>query len=150
MAPMDHDELRAHIEAATPREVSAACVLTARILRAWWPGGSDDCTQPAALAWVRRWRSGRMETALPACSCASIYPVEKFSVSIKVKKGQELAIDTASNTAEYCSDGTPGQLAAVRSRPLDRARIHAQQRRRWLPDARAGSRQALTAATSTG
>ena len=40
----------------------------------------------------------------------SIYPVEKFNVSIKVKKGQELAIDTTSNTAEYCSDGTPGQL----------------------------------------
>ena len=28
----------------------------------------------------------------------------------KVKKGQELAIDTTSNTAEYCADGTPGQL----------------------------------------
>lgn len=38
------------------------------------------------------------------------YPVEKFNVSLKVKKGQELAIDTTSNTAEYCSDGTPGQL----------------------------------------
>jgi hypothetical protein len=38
------------------------------------------------------------------------YPVETFKVSLKVKKGQEIAIDTASNTAEYCSDGTPGQL----------------------------------------
>jgi hypothetical protein len=39
-----------------------------------------------------------------------VYPVEKFNVSLKVKKGQEIAIDTTSNTAEYCSDGTPGQL----------------------------------------
>jgi hypothetical protein len=27
-----------------------------------------------------------------------------------VRKGQELAVNTTSNTAEYCSDGTPGQL----------------------------------------
>ena len=38
------------------------------------------------------------------------YPVVKVSVKLKVKKGQEIAINTASNTAEYCSDGTPGQL----------------------------------------
>jgi hypothetical protein len=36
--------------------------------------------------------------------------IESFKVSLKVKKGQELAVDTTSNTAEYCSDGTPGQL----------------------------------------
>jgi hypothetical protein len=36
-------------------------------------------------------------------------PVETFFVELKVKKGQELAIDTKSNTAEYCSDSTPGQ-----------------------------------------
>jgi hypothetical protein len=36
-------------------------------------------------------------------------PVETFFVQLKVKKGQEIAIDTKSNTAEYCSDGTPGQ-----------------------------------------
>ena len=29
---------------------------------------------------------------------------------MKVRKGQEIAIDTTSNTAEYCTDGTPGQL----------------------------------------
>jgi hypothetical protein len=40
----------------------------------------------------------------------SVYPIEKFKVSLKVKKGQYIAIDTTSNTAEYCSDGTPGQL----------------------------------------
>lgn len=38
------------------------------------------------------------------------YPIETFHVHLKVKKGQELAVDTTSNTAEYCSDGTPGQL----------------------------------------
>jgi hypothetical protein len=39
-----------------------------------------------------------------------IYPVESFNVRIKVHKGDEVAIDTNNNTAEYCSDGTPGQL----------------------------------------
>ena len=38
------------------------------------------------------------------------YPVDTFNVSLKVRKGQEIAIDTTNNTAEYCSDGTPGQL----------------------------------------
>jgi hypothetical protein len=40
----------------------------------------------------------------------SVYPVVTVKVSLKVKRGQEIAIDTDSNTAEYCSDGTPGQL----------------------------------------
>ena len=40
----------------------------------------------------------------------SIYPVETFKTHLKVKKGYEVAIDTKSNTAEYCSDGTPGQM----------------------------------------
>jgi hypothetical protein len=39
-----------------------------------------------------------------------IYPVQSFPVHIHVKHGQELAIDTSNNQAEYCSDGTPGQL----------------------------------------
>jgi hypothetical protein len=38
------------------------------------------------------------------------HPIVKVSVHLKVQKGQELAIDTTSNTAEYRSDGTPGQL----------------------------------------
>jgi hypothetical protein len=37
-------------------------------------------------------------------------PIETFFVQLPVKKGQEIAIDTKSNTAEYCADGTPGQL----------------------------------------
>jgi hypothetical protein len=36
--------------------------------------------------------------------------IESFNVNLKVQKGEELAVNTASNTAEYCSDGTPGQL----------------------------------------
>ncbi len=48
----------------------------------------------------------------PTSSQASngIFPIQSFRVNIKVKKGQELAIDTSNNQAEYCSDGTPGQL----------------------------------------
>ena len=37
-------------------------------------------------------------------------PVETFNVHIKVHKGDYVGIDTNNNTAEYCSDGTPGQL----------------------------------------
>jgi hypothetical protein len=40
----------------------------------------------------------------------SDYPIDKVIVNLKVSKGQEIAINTTSNTAEYCSDGTPGQL----------------------------------------
>jgi hypothetical protein len=39
-----------------------------------------------------------------------IFPIERFGVHLKVHKGDEIAVDTTSNTAEYCSDGTPGQL----------------------------------------
>jgi hypothetical protein len=39
-----------------------------------------------------------------------VFPVQSFGVHIKVHRGDELAIDTNNNQAEYCSDGTPGQL----------------------------------------
>ena len=39
-----------------------------------------------------------------------VYPVQTFRVHLHVKRGNEIAIDTSSNTAEYCADGTPGQL----------------------------------------
>jgi hypothetical protein len=39
-----------------------------------------------------------------------VFPVESFKVHLKVKRGEMLAVDTTSNTAEYCADGTPGQL----------------------------------------
>jgi hypothetical protein len=39
-----------------------------------------------------------------------VYPVETFAVHLNVHQGDEVAVDTTNNTAEYCSDGTPGQL----------------------------------------
>ena len=39
-----------------------------------------------------------------------IFPIETFHAHMKVQKGEEIAIDTTSNTAGYCSDGTPGRL----------------------------------------
>ena len=36
--------------------------------------------------------------------------IETFKTNLAVTKGEELAVNTTSNTAEYCSDGTPGQL----------------------------------------
>jgi hypothetical protein len=39
-----------------------------------------------------------------------VSPIESAKVNIKVHKGDVVAIDTNNNQAEYCSDGTPGQL----------------------------------------
>jgi hypothetical protein len=39
-----------------------------------------------------------------------ISPIESANVHIRVQRGEEVAIDTNNNQAEYCSDGTPGQL----------------------------------------
>ena len=39
-----------------------------------------------------------------------VSPIESAKVNIKVHKGDVVAIDTSNNQAEYCSDGTPGQL----------------------------------------
>jgi len=38
------------------------------------------------------------------------YPTVSVPVNLHVNRGDEIAINTTSNTAEYCSDGTPGQL----------------------------------------
>ena len=38
------------------------------------------------------------------------YPIRTIHADIPVSKGDELAITTKKNEAEYCSDGTPGQL----------------------------------------
>jgi hypothetical protein len=57
-------------------------------------------------------KSGQAKTIVkgPKLKPVGTGAVEKFPVHLTVKKGEELAIDTTSNTAEYCSDGTPGQL----------------------------------------
>jgi hypothetical protein len=39
-----------------------------------------------------------------------VSPIESAKVNIKVHRGDVVAIDTSNNQAEYCSDGTPGQL----------------------------------------
>ncbi len=39
-----------------------------------------------------------------------IVPVQTIPAHIKVHKGDELAITTKNNQADYCSDGTPGEL----------------------------------------
>jgi hypothetical protein len=41
------------------------------------------------------------------------YKVETFKVNLPVRKGDSLAIATTENTAEYCSNGTPGMLTFV-------------------------------------
>lgn len=38
------------------------------------------------------------------------FPINTILVHLKVNKGQEIAINTTSNSAETCSDSTPGQL----------------------------------------
>ncbi len=55
-------------------------------------------------------RTVHVQGPSPADQNNGVFPVEAFKVHLKVKKGQMLAIDTTSNTAEYCADGTPGQL----------------------------------------
>jgi hypothetical protein len=40
----------------------------------------------------------------------SIYPVYTVPIHLAVRRGQYLAINTTTNQADYCSDGTPGQL----------------------------------------
>lgn len=57
-------------------------------------------------------KSGQAKTIVkgPKLNPVGTGDIETFPVNLKVKKGQELAVDTTSNTAEYCSDGTPGQL----------------------------------------
>jgi hypothetical protein len=57
-------------------------------------------------------KSGTIHVPGPTADEQSIgdIPIETFFVQLPVKKGQEIAIDTKSNTAEYCADGTPGQL----------------------------------------
>jgi hypothetical protein len=47
---------------------------------------------------------------VPGAGNSDSSPVQAFKVHVKVKKGDELAITTNNNQAEYCSDGTPGQL----------------------------------------
>lgn len=46
----------------------------------------------------------------PTQASNGVYPTLTIPADIPVSKGDELAITTTNNQAEYCSDGTPGQL----------------------------------------
>lgn len=57
-------------------------------------------------------QSHRFQVPGPTANQASngVYPILTIPADIPVSKGNELAITTKNNQAEYCSDGTPGQL----------------------------------------
>ena len=68
---MDREHLHAHIQIAARRDSPEAWRMAARMLRACWPGGPDDRTEPAARGWLSRWHPTAAAAALPACECAS-------------------------------------------------------------------------------
>ena len=73
----------------------------------------------------------------------SIYPVETFKAHLPVTKGQSIAINADKNFAEYCADGTPGQLLFD---PLLKPGTGFHERLgRRLPDARQGGHPAQEA-----
>ncbi len=66
-----HEEIRRHIHATGARSADEELALAAAIAGACWPGGASDRLEPAAVAWIRRWRPARAGAVLPACSCAA-------------------------------------------------------------------------------
>jgi hypothetical protein len=70
MAGGSSDELRAHIESISSRSTRDAQALTDRLSGRAWPGGQSDRTQPAALAWLRRWRASGPAPLAELCGCA--------------------------------------------------------------------------------
>ena len=69
VAIMDQDELRHHIDLASPFGHADSRRLTLLIIRACWPGGPEDRTEPLALDALRRWHPVRSSAELPECSC---------------------------------------------------------------------------------
>jgi len=65
-----NDDPRDHISDIAGRSASETGHLAARMQRICWPGGSADRSEPAAIAWVRRWRPARAGAPVPLCSCA--------------------------------------------------------------------------------
>jgi len=66
---MDEDRIRRHLDAA--RHDDDIDRLASRVTAFCWPGGSEDRSEPGALAWVRRWRPATAAAVLPVCSCAA-------------------------------------------------------------------------------
>jgi hypothetical protein len=59
---------------------------------------------------VQRSRQITVPGPTPDQASNGIYPIDTIAIHLHVNRGQYLAINTASNQAEYCADGTPGQL----------------------------------------
>jgi hypothetical protein len=72
-------------------------------------GLSSQLTSGQAQATARS-RQISLPGPTPAEQANQDFPINTVFVHLKVKKGQEIAINTTSNTAEICSDSTPGQL----------------------------------------
>jgi hypothetical protein len=70
MAGGSSDDLRAHIESISSRTARDVEALTERLSGGSWPGGQGDRTDPAALAWLRRWRASGPAPLTPLCGCA--------------------------------------------------------------------------------
>jgi len=66
---MDREELRYHIDSASPLGRTDSRRLISLILRSCWPGGPEDRTEPFALDSLRRWHPIQASPDLPECSC---------------------------------------------------------------------------------
>jgi hypothetical protein len=66
---MDRDELRHHIDLASPFGRTDVRRLTSLMIRACWPGGPEDRTERLALDALRRWHPVPAAPELPECSC---------------------------------------------------------------------------------
>ncbi len=58
------------IRSAASRSPAETRRLAERMLDQCWPGGGLDRTEPAARAWLSRWRPTRFDAPLPACRCS--------------------------------------------------------------------------------
>jgi hypothetical protein len=68
--PSRDDDVLAHIASIATRTHRDAQQLTETLRARAWPGGTDDRSEPGALAWLKRWRPG-VPAPIPAvCGCA--------------------------------------------------------------------------------
>jgi hypothetical protein len=68
---MHEDFIKDHINRLAQGDQRAGRELVARVSRECWPGGPADRCEPAALAWLRRWRPVRALAQIPVCSCSA-------------------------------------------------------------------------------
>jgi hypothetical protein len=67
--PEAPDTLASHIRAAT-RADGEKIRLTARLVAAAWPGGTEDRTDAVGRGWLRIWGPVRVVADVPPCGCA--------------------------------------------------------------------------------